>query len=138
MLFESDTFLRMINFYWTGSQLMQLFVYGTLKEGQSRSSQLIGRRITAKALTRPDYQMYRLDGYPGLIEVQPGKGVSIIGELWEIDPECLQRIDVLEGVNEGDYERRPIRLACPLEGYQVDAYFYLNSVADREDCGRSW
>ena len=117
---------------------MLLFVYGTLKDGQCRSSQLIGRRITAKALTRPDYQMYRLEGYPGLIEVQPGKGVSIIGELWEIDQQCRQRIDVLEGVNEGYYERRPIRLACPFEDHQVEAYFYLKSVADREDCGRSW
>lgn len=117
---------------------MKLFVYGTLKKGQCRSSQLSGRLIAEQISTLPDYRMYRLDGYPGLVEVQPGMGASIIGELWEIDQECLHRIDRLEGVDERYYQRREIRLASPFENDRVEAYFYLKSVADREDCGRNW
>jgi gamma-glutamylcyclotransferase (GGCT)/AIG2-like uncharacterized protein YtfP len=117
---------------------MKLFVYGTLKKGQCRSGQLTGRLIAEQVSTQPDYRMYRLDGFPGLVEVQPGMGVSVTGELWEIDQECLQRIDRLEGVDEGYYERRPIRLVSAFEHVQIEAYFYLKSVADREDCGPNW
>ena len=119
-------------------EMMQLFVYGTIKGGHCRSNQLQGRMVSAKASTQPDYQMFRLDGYPGLIEVHPGKGAAIIGELWEIDEECLRRIDALEGVDQGYYERRHIRLADPFAGEVVEAYFYLKSVADRDDCGCCW
>lgn len=118
--------------------MKQLFVYGTLKEGECRASQLTGRRISVDAFTQPDYRMYRLDGYPGLIEVTPGTGVSILGELWEIESANLSQIDLLEGVDEGWFERRPIRLANPLVKDAAEAYFYLKSVVGRVECGRQW
>ncbi len=118
--------------------MKQLFVYGTLKQGQCRAGHLLGQQISLRAMTQPDYRMYRLDGYPGLIEVEPQTGLSIVGELWEVGPDCLAQIDAIEGVDAGLFQRRSIRLAAPSSDDLVEAYFYLKSVAGRAECGASW
>ena len=79
--------------------------------------------------------MVRLDGYPGLIEVAPGTGKNIVGELWQIDDACRTRLDIVEAVADGLYQLRPIRLEGREDG---QAYFYLKPVAGRPDCGPGW
>ena len=111
-----------------------LFVYGTLKRGFCRESFLAGQTYLGVVQTEPRYRMYNCGSYPGLKEESPG--LAIRGELWEVDAECLQRLDAEEGVDEGLYARRMIELSPSRAG--VEAYFYLRSVAEMPDCGDCW
>lgn len=111
-----------------------LFVYGTLKRGFCRESFLQGQQFLGECQTEPLYRMYNCGSYPGLREDL--SGVSIQGELWEVDAGCLQRLDIEEGVPEQLYARRMIQLSPSVSG--VEAYFYMQSVNDLPDCGNCW
>jgi gamma-glutamylcyclotransferase (GGCT)/AIG2-like uncharacterized protein YtfP len=86
-----------------------IFVYGTLKRGFCRSAFLEGQRFLATANTVPEYRLYDLGSYPGMVWVGQ-QGTSIAGELFEVDAECLAQLDEEEGVHEGLYIRQDIRL----------------------------
>ena len=83
---------------------MQLFIYGTLKRGQSRAGALNRQRFLGNAQTAPKYRMFDCGEYPGLVEAEDG--VSIAGELWEVDQACLDVLDELEGTNLDLFQRR--------------------------------
>lgn len=115
---------------------MLVFVYGTLKRGHCRASNLSGQRFVGTAETVPRYRMRDVGTYPGLIE--SADGLAIQGEVWEVDNACLQRLDVVEAVNEGEYERRAIALQAPFDHEPVEAYFYLRPTETMADCGITW
>ena len=54
--------------------------------------------------------MYDLGEYPGLKEVDPGSGVQVKGEIYQVDQVCLQQLDQIEAVDHGLYQRREVRL----------------------------
>lgn len=111
-----------------------VFVYGTLKTGGSNHRALAGQRRIGLAATRAAYRLFALDGYPGMVEAGSG-GRSIEGELWEVDPSCLERLDRLEGLGHGLYARRRIGLMPPHQALNVEGYVYLRSIAGRPDLG---
>jgi gamma-glutamylcyclotransferase (GGCT)/AIG2-like uncharacterized protein YtfP len=113
-----------------------IFVYGTLKRGGCRAGLLVGQRLLGEAETEPRYRMFDCGSYPGLIDAEAGQ--SIKGELCAVDAECLRALDLAEGVAEGLYARRPIRLLAPYADEIVEAYFYLPSTAGLPDCGVCW
>jgi gamma-glutamylcyclotransferase (GGCT)/AIG2-like uncharacterized protein YtfP len=114
---------------------MLLFVYGTLKTGERNNPlYLAGQSVLGPARTPPRYRLYDCGPYPGLVEADDG--VSVVGELWDIDESCLARIDLLEGVAEGLYERRVIRLEEP--AVEASVYLYLRGVEGLPDCGPAW
>ena len=115
---------------------MQLFIYGTLKRGQQRADMLDGQRYLGNARSSPLYRMYQVEAYPGLVHDEGG--VSLEGELWEVDQECLAELDQVERVDAGLYRRERIALEDPWQGAVVEAYFYLHPVEGLEDCGRCW
>lgn len=115
---------------------MKLFVYGTLKRGQSRFPHLAGQTFLGEARTAAKYRMYNVGQYPGLVEA--ADGLSIEGELWEIDVECLRQLDVVEGTEAGQYQRRNVELLPPFHDKDVITYFYARSVIDLPDCGAQW
>ena len=82
----------------------RLFVYGTLKRGQGRSALLAGQTFLGEARTEPHYRLYSNGAFPCLVEAEDG--VSIQGELWKVDDACLVRLDAVEGVDGGLFERR--------------------------------
>lgn len=116
----------------------RLFVYGTLKRGDVRAYLLDDQRFISEATTQPQYRLYNTGDYPALVESQPLglHGNAILGEVWEVDDECLNRLDIEEGVDEGLYARRQIKLMDT--GDSVQSYFYLLSVAGMPDCGGRW
>ena len=65
-------------------------------------------------------------------------GVAIEGELWQVDAACLARLDEIEAVDAGLYERRAIQLTEPLTDSDVQSYFFLMNTAGLEDCGVCW
>lgn len=131
----------------SGESLQLVFVYGTLKRGHQRNHVLADQTFIGPATTVADYRMYDLGSYPGLIEVAPGAGDQIQGEIYRIDPACLRQIDQIEAVDQGLYERREIRFDPPLTTLSLPlkpldgsivAYFYLNDIDGYTSCGACW
>ena len=118
-----------------------IFVYGTLKRGLCRAHLLTGQQFLGEARTQPLYRMFNCETYPGL-KLVPQDGLSIVGELWSVDSECLARLDREEGVAEGLYRRQPIELAppvpVPMTSANIEAYFYVHRVDGFPDCGDCW
>ncbi|NIL97910.1 MAG: gamma-glutamylcyclotransferase [Planctomycetales bacterium] len=113
---------------------MKLFIYGTLKRGQSRHALLSGQRFLGTARTQPAYRLYDLGAYPGLVADQ--RGYQVEGEVWEIDDQCLARLDQVEGV-----PRLYRRAIVQLQGGRhagVQTYLYEGPLADQADCGARW
>lgn len=117
---------------------MQLiFVYGTLKRGCGNHHFLAGQRFINEARTIPGFRLFDLGGYPGLVaQADDRDGVS--GEVWSVDPDCLRRLDELEGLREGVYRRGPIPLLPPFADQTVEAYWYLRSVENVPSVGSVW
>jgi gamma-glutamylaminecyclotransferase len=111
-----------------------LFLYGTLKRGGSNHRHLAGQRFVGPARTRAVFRLHLLDGYPGMVAAGSG-GRSIEGEIWEVDPGCLARLDALEGTAEGLYARAPVPLLPPHDALEVETYLYRRSVEGRRELG---
>lgn len=117
--------------------MQRIFVYGTLKRGGSNHEWLMGQRFTDQAMTRPIYRMYDAGGYPGLVK-DSNNGVSIQGEVWEVDAECLARLDELEDVAGGEYVREAVELEAPFDTGDVEAYRWQRTVQGLRDAGTCW
>lgn len=113
-----------------------VFVYGTLKRGLSNHGWLRGQTFVDEARTQPSYRIFDLGGYPGMVEAVDG--VSVVGEVWEVDAAGLQGLDVLESVAEGEYAFGPVALMPPWDQSGVCGYLYLRPVAGFRDCGVCW
>jgi gamma-glutamylcyclotransferase (GGCT)/AIG2-like uncharacterized protein YtfP len=76
----------------TGTVKVELFVNGTLMRGDVLHQNLDGARFISEARTAPRYRLYSMgDVHPGMINAQTA-GVSVSGELYELDLEHLERI----------------------------------------------
>lgn len=114
-----------------------LFIYGTLKRGCSNHHHLAGQTFLGLARTKPGYRLYDLGGYPGIARL-PDDRDGVVGELWSVDAEALQRLDRFEGVHEGLYRREPIPLLPPHDQQRIDAYVSALPFTDRPDVGSEW
>jgi len=114
--------------------MVQIFVYGTLKQGGCRAQVLSGQRFVGKATTVPKYRLYNTGSYPALVEDE--NGFEVEGEVWEVDDDCLRVLDVIEAVPHL-YERKPVSLAEPSMD-AVETYIYRQSVDGLPDCGGRW
>lgn len=116
-----------------------IFVYGTLMNGQRAHDRLNGAKYLGKAVLR-DYEMFSLGEFPG---IQPHLGSSVVGELYEVDEDMLSMIDSYEG--EGSiYNRETISAYtysdkydphCPSifpSTHKAYAYIY-NGQSDRRE-----
>lgn len=115
---------------------MRVFVYGTLKRGHCRAHFLQGQMFLGEAQSRPLYRLVNCGEYPGLIDSIDG--LSIEGELWEVDEDCLAELDREECIDVGLYARRVIQLRPPHEAAHAEAYFYLGETRGLADCGTCW
>jgi len=111
-----------------------VFVYGTLKRGGENHRALAGQRFIGEARTEARFRLHLLDGYPGMVAA-PVDGLSIEGEVWEVDGPGLERLDELEGTGMGLYARVPLRLLPPHGGLEVETYLYRQGVEGRPDLG---
>ena len=115
---------------------MKLFIYGTLKRGHSRAGAMEGQRFLGDARTASKYRMFDSGEYPGLVEADDG--VSIKGELWEVDQACLDVLDELEGTSINLFRRATVELQPPHENDQTLAYFYRGNTSRLTDYGTCW
>jgi gamma-glutamylcyclotransferase (GGCT)/AIG2-like uncharacterized protein YtfP len=71
---------------------VELFVNGTLMRGDVLHRNLDGALFISEAKTAPRYRLYSIgDVHPGMIDAE-ASGVSVTGELYELDLEHLERI----------------------------------------------
>lgn len=115
---------------------MRVFVYGSLKRGYALHHLLETSAFRGPGTTAPLYRIYDLGSYPGLIEVP--EGLPIHGEVYEVSEETLSILDEAEGVSEGLYARRPIRLQGSDDQPETHAWFWLKSVSGCSECGHRW
>lgn len=94
---------------------MILFVYGSLKRGARHHDELMAARFLATARTAPRYSLSSHGEYPALV---PGAEV-VSGELYEVTPELLERLDEFEGCPEF-FRRASVSLE---DGREAMAYF---------------
>jgi gamma-glutamylcyclotransferase (GGCT)/AIG2-like uncharacterized protein YtfP len=120
-------------------QLLPLFVYGTLRQGEANHHLLKKVTLSCRPARLEGAAMYDLGPYPMIMD---GEGI-VTGELIEIDPTryeaTLRRLDVLEGVNGNDPENpqglyRRVRRKVHVESSElaVEAWVYLG----REETAR--
>lgn len=114
----------------------QVAVYGSLRKGFHNHGFLERSKYLGTYSTTATYTMIDLGSFPGIL----GGGVtSILVELYEVTPNTLKDLDILEGVPHF-YERWKVRI--PSFGYAhiyvlSDSYLYdlsVNSV-DTIDSG---
>lgn len=103
---------------------MKVFVYGTLLSGEGNHSLLRGARLLGQDETHEGYMMYHLGGFPGVVPSEGNETVK--GEVYEINPAILERLDGLEGVNHhapelGLYRRETITTQ---KGHEVFIYIF--------------
>lgn len=117
------------------AEKINVFVYGTLKKGESNHRLLKDQEFLGTYKTTPEYRMYDYGFFPCLKE-DAGHGISIEGELYKVDSLTLRRLDVLEGISTQMYKRDTINL----EGFteKVQAYFFLDSIRGMRECGERW
>src|SRR5690606_18657156 len=112
---------------------MKIFVYGTLKKGHCRQHVLKNQKFIQYAETSPNYRLYNCGSYPGLVESDTG--VSIKGELWEVDEECKELLDAIEGV---PYLYKLQSILLNGVNDEVFSYFFQLNTSNLEDCGDCW
>lgn len=117
--------------------LTLVFVYGTLKRGCSNHASLRGQRFIGIASTEPGFRLFSLGQYPGMVRWEEDPG-GVTGEVWEVDDDCLNHLDILEGVAEGLYRRERIPLKRPFDQTVVYGYLYALSIEGRPDLGSTW
>jgi len=76
---------------------MRVFVYGSLKRGKKLHSLLENAKFLGEAITCNKYPMIlsKSKWYPYLIE-KKGVGYNIKGEVYEVSPSLLKKLDIIE------------------------------------------
>jgi len=114
-----------------------VFVYGTLKRGQTNHHFLAGQTFLGEACTGPGFRLFDLGDYPGMTN-DPSDCAGVAGEVWSIDETCLARLDQFEGIGEGLYRREPVPMQPPFANREVQTYIYARSVAGRPPLNSPW
>jgi gamma-glutamylaminecyclotransferase len=117
--------------------MTRVFVYGTLKRHGGNHRFLAGQEFLGEAQTVGGHVLYSLGDYPGMVR-STDSTQSVIGEVWNVTDACLAELDALEGIDEGLYARKPIKLSPPFHDQSTETYFYLRSVDGRAAIGPRW
>ncbi|OMP12401.1 AIG2-like protein [Corchorus capsularis] len=117
-----------------------IFTYGTLKRGHGNHyliEDLICKKdaifMGAHVTHQPHPLVIGPYGIPYLINL-PGHGHRVKGELYSVSTRGLARLDELEGISIGHYERLPIQVYEEDKGdglVAAEAYFAHRSFGER-------
>jgi gamma-glutamylcyclotransferase (GGCT)/AIG2-like uncharacterized protein YtfP len=111
-----------------------VFVYGTLKSGYHNNRLLEEEEFVGEAVTKPLYRLWDVGAFPGLTEdFENGKAIQ--GELWRVSPECVVRLDRLEGTPYL-YRREVLQIEGVTE--EVQGYIFNRDYSRLEECSPVW
>jgi len=121
-------FFLFVRYYiFMGTKKYLLFVYGTLKSNHKANYLLNSCQFLGLAKTCPEYSLYSLGNYPALIE--DPEGMSITGEIYEINDYVKEDLDVYEGVKYGLYEFAEVKIEKPdLSPDKIYTYLFLGNL----------
>jgi gamma-glutamylcyclotransferase (GGCT)/AIG2-like uncharacterized protein YtfP len=111
---------------------LRVFVYGTLKHGRTNHGAVEGNTSIGRATIRGKYRFVNLGWYPGVVASDTESEREIGGEVYEIDPDTLATLDMIEG-HPSFYERRKVftSLGCKAWCYFLsDEYLGRPEVTD--------
>ena len=72
----------------------KVFVYGTLMKGRKYHNQYLFQSPYLGKAEIAGFAMYAVSACPGIV---PERGEKVKGEVYEVDPETLMKLDGLEG-----------------------------------------
>ena len=101
-----------------------VFVYGTLRQGEDNHHYLLESEYLGQYETTADYSLYNLGEYPGLIKGHQ----SIVGEVYRISSEVLEKLDILEDIP-NEYRRESLDTPFGLAWI----YLYQKSTQPEEE-----
>lgn len=102
--------------------MYKLFVYGTLKEGFRLHGMLREAEFLGTYKTDPKFVLLNLGPYPALARREPG--IKVTGEVYDLDTDTINYIDVVEGVHRGQYTREEIEVHDQI-GERIKAFAYI-------------
>jgi gamma-glutamylcyclotransferase (GGCT)/AIG2-like uncharacterized protein YtfP len=115
---------------------MKVFVYGTLRRGQTAHHLLAGVRFIGTAWTEREYTLLDMGSYPALVS---GGETAVLGEIYEVDADVLAELDRYEDAP-GLYRR----VLTAIGGHEVFVYLLRAEHASNRPklrhgdwCGRS-
>ena len=102
-----------------------VFVYGTLRSGGEGAMSIRFSNSKFIADAKVNGSLYDLGAYPGLLLNQ--SGLSVIGEVYEVDDETLNELDDFEASS--NYLRKPVEILLGTNSrfcwvYEPDPEFY--------------
>ncbi|WPX08466.1 gamma-glutamylcyclotransferase family protein [Anaerocellum danielii] len=98
---------------------MYLFVYGSLLSHNSHNFLLNGCKFIGKAILE-DFGLYKVSWYPAIV---PKENSKVLGEVYQIDPSTLKKIDEFE--DEGElYKRKEVEVVLE-KGDILKAWTYV-------------
>lgn len=103
----------------------RVFVYGTLKKMNSNHRYLESADYLGEYKTNPKWALVSLGPYPAMIMGH----LEVKGEVYEVDYDTLDTLDMLEGVDTGLYVRERINL----QGTDESAWAYIMHGIPRSD-----
>ena len=109
-----------------------LFVYGSLKQGFPNFHVNKGRRLPGEFRTLQPHPLYLIAGRLPCLLLEPGVGLQVHGQLFEVSAEDLTSMDALERVGQpGGYRRELIDVqnVNPAAPGPVMAYVYVQTRA---------
>lgn len=108
-----------------------LFVYGSLKQGFPNAHVNTGRRVSGdfRTLQRLPFYLAGAGHLPCLV-LQPGQGLQVRGQLFEVSDADLAAMDRLERVGEPQgYSRVRIEVQQVEDGRVLEAEVYVQQAA---------
>jgi gamma-glutamylcyclotransferase (GGCT)/AIG2-like uncharacterized protein YtfP len=99
----------------------EVFVYGTLKREQHNNDLMRDSQFLGEYETDPRWGLVTLGSFPGMV---PGN-LAVKGEVFLVDDDILEALDLLEGVDHGLYNRHRIPINCPVSGERRNVWAYL-------------
>jgi gamma-glutamylaminecyclotransferase len=107
---------------------MKMFVYGTLRQGQTAHHLLAGARLIATAWTEPEYTLLDMGTFPALVS---GGETAVLGEIYEVDADVLATLDRYE-----DAPHLYRRVLVAIEGHE--AFVYLLRAENGANRPKLW
>ena len=108
-----------------------LFVYGSLKQGFPNAHVNTGRRVGGEFRTRQPLPFYLVGpGHLPCLVLQPGHGLQVLGQLFEVSAADLAAMDRLERVGEPQgYSRVRIEVQQVDDGRVFEADVYVQQAS---------